>query len=69
MVFVFKTVILRNKISNSTEKPIAENPLPPPGAAKELKEGDKGWLGAWWLGFVIVAALTALISPILGTVQ
>ncbi len=36
------------------------------GAGLELKEGDKGWLGAWWLGFVIVAALTAFISPFLG---
>lgn len=37
-----------------------------PAAGVELKEGDKGWLGAWWLGFVIVAVLTALISPFLG---
>lgn len=36
-----------------------------PSAGVDLKEGDNGWLGAWWLGFVIVALLTAFISPFL----
>ena len=26
---------------------------------------DKGWLGAWWLGFVIAGGLTAVIAPLL----
>eukprot|EP00092_Neocalanus_flemingeri_P008381 GFUD01009037.1.p1 GENE.GFUD01009037.1~~GFUD01009037.1.p1 ORF type:complete len:657 (+),score=126.71 GFUD01009037.1:144-2114(+) len=36
-----------------------------PGREDGLAEGDDGWLGAWWLGFVIVASLTGLISPFL----
>lgn len=36
-----------------------------PGRAPGLVEGDDGWLGAWWLGFVVVGGLTALIAPIL----
>ena len=36
-----------------------------PGLEAGLREGDEGWLGAWWLGFVIVASLTALIAPLL----
>ena len=36
-----------------------------PGLEEDLIEGDEGWLGAWWLGFVIVGALTALIAPLL----
>ena len=31
-----------------------------------LKEGDPGWLGAWWLGFIIVSGLTIFIAPFLG---
>ena len=36
-----------------------------PGRAPELVEGDDGWLGAWWLGFVVVGGLTALVAPLL----
>jgi len=36
-----------------------------PGREGSLVEGDNGWLGAWWLGFVIVGTLTALIAPFL----
>ena len=36
-----------------------------PGLEPGLREGDEGWLGAWWLGFVVVAALTAAIAPAL----
>ena len=36
-----------------------------PSLGDGLGEGDEGWLGAWWLGFVIVASLTGLISPVL----
>ena len=36
-----------------------------PGREGLLVEGEDGWLGAWWLGFVIVATLTAVISPFL----
>ena len=36
-----------------------------PGLEGGLREGDEGWLGAWWLGFVVVASLTALIAPLL----
>jgi sodium-independent organic anion transporter len=36
-----------------------------PGRAPDLREGDDGWLGAWWLGFVVVGGLTALLSPVL----
>ena len=35
------------------------------GRAPELVEGDDGWLGAWWLGFVVVGGLTALVAPLL----
>ena len=30
-----------------------------------LVKGDDGWLGNWWLGFVIVGALTLIIAPFL----
>jgi len=36
-----------------------------PGREGSLVEGDDGWLGAWWLGFVIVGSLTALVAPFL----
>ena len=36
-----------------------------PGREGILVEGDNGWLGAWWLGFVIIATLTGLVSPFL----
>ena len=36
-----------------------------PGLEGDLVEGDEGWLGAWWLGFVIVGGLTAIIAPLL----
>ena len=36
-----------------------------PGLEGDLIEGDEGWLGAWWLGFVIVGGLTAIIAPLL----
>ena len=35
------------------------------GRAPDLAEGDDGWLGAWWLGFVVVGGLTALVAPLL----
>ena len=31
-----------------------------------LKEGDPGWLGAWWMGFIIISGLTIFIAPFLG---
>ncbi len=31
----------------------------PPG----LEEGDPRWLGAWWIGFVVIAVLLMLFSP------
>ena len=36
-----------------------------PGKAPGISEGDDGWLGAWWLGFVVVATLITLIAPLL----
>ena len=36
-----------------------------PGLGGGLAEGEEGWLGAWWLGFVIVAAMTAATAPLL----
>ena len=35
------------------------------GLEAGLSEGDEGWLGAWWLGFLIIGSLTALIAPFL----
>ena len=36
-----------------------------PGLEGDLTEGDDGWLGAWWLGFVIIGSSTLLIAPLL----
>ena len=36
-----------------------------PGLEGDLKEGEDGWLGAWWLGFIIVGSSTLLIAPFL----
>jgi len=36
-----------------------------PGADVDLVEGDKGWLGAWWLGFIVIAVLLVTIAPFL----
>ena len=36
-----------------------------PGLEGGLKEGEDGWLGAWWLGFIIVGSSTLLIAPFL----
>ena len=36
-----------------------------PGAQGNLREGDPGWLGAWWLGFIITGCSTLLIAPFL----
>jgi len=36
-----------------------------PGRGGDLKEGDPGFLGAWWLGFIIIAAITSVIAPFL----
>jgi hypothetical protein len=34
-----------------------------PGEGEELDEGEPGWLGAWWIGFVVVSALIASFAP------
>lgn len=36
-----------------------------PGRSGDLKEGDNGWLGAWWLGFIVIAVITSVIAPFL----
>jgi len=36
-----------------------------PGRGGDLKEGDSGWLGAWWLGFIIIAITTMVVAPFL----
>ena len=36
-----------------------------PGAQGDLREGDTGWLGAWWLGFIIISLATACLAPFL----
>ena len=36
-----------------------------PGLEGGLAEGDDGWLGAWWLGFIITGCSTLLIAPFL----
>eukprot|EP00091_Calanus_sinicus_P007926 TRINITY_DN19291_c0_g1_i1.p1 TRINITY_DN19291_c0_g1~~TRINITY_DN19291_c0_g1_i1.p1 ORF type:complete len:237 (-),score=52.26 TRINITY_DN19291_c0_g1_i1:76-786(-) len=37
-----------------------------PGMGGDLKEGDSGFLGAWWLGFIVIALTTTVIAPFLG---
>jgi hypothetical protein len=36
-----------------------------PGRGGDLKEGDPGFLGAWWLGFIIIAVTTSIVAPFL----
>ena len=36
-----------------------------PGGEGGLKEGENGWLGAWWLGFIVIAIATTLLAPLL----
>ena len=36
-----------------------------PGGGGDIQEGDPGWLGAWWLGFIITGCSTLLIAPFL----
>ena len=36
-----------------------------PGLEGGLTEGEDGWLGAWWLGFIIVGVATLIIAPLL----
>ena len=36
-----------------------------PGRGGDLKEGDSGWLGAWWLGFIVIAVSTSVVAPFL----
>eukprot|EP00092_Neocalanus_flemingeri_P019109 GFUD01020699.1.p1 GENE.GFUD01020699.1~~GFUD01020699.1.p1 ORF type:complete len:655 (+),score=122.20 GFUD01020699.1:219-2183(+) len=36
-----------------------------PGKGEGLEEGDHEWLGAWWIGFVVMSALIACFAPFL----
>ena len=36
-----------------------------PGGAGGLQEGESGWLGAWWLGFIVISAVTLIFAPLL----
>ena len=36
-----------------------------PAQQSGLSEGDAGWLGCWWLGFLITGCSTLLIAPFL----
>ena len=36
-----------------------------PGGGGDIQEGDPGWLGAWWLGFVIISVATLTLAPLL----
>ena len=36
-----------------------------PGTENQMEEGDLGWLGAWWIGFVVISALIAFLAPFL----
>jgi len=37
-----------------------------PGQEGAPTEGESGWLGAWWLGFIIVSSATLIVAPLLG---
>ena len=36
-----------------------------PGGQGSLEEGESGWLGAWWLGFIVISIMTLIFAPLL----
>jgi len=34
-----------------------------PGSGGALQEGDPGWLGAWWLGWLLIGVAMILVAP------
>ena len=36
-----------------------------PGGEGSLQEGESGWLGAWWLGFIVISIVTLIFAPLL----
>lgn len=36
-----------------------------PGGGGALQEGDPGWLGAWWLGWLLISVAMVMVAPFL----